>query len=176
MRITIAPPSSRRYRRHGIAAGATLVALGTVAVVAGRAVTPLVNATGPRSPVLGTAEPPSWAVGDGPPVAIRGTILVDDEPAAATVHVRIALPDPRVWRGLDLATDDAGRFDTGPLPPGRYQVSARTATGASRVAVRNETATRLAEAMGDSPSWVFETREDRRLSAGCQRPPLIDAL
>jgi hypothetical protein len=63
---------------------------------------------------------PAWLVA-GPPRRIAGQVLRGDRGVAATVRVRLDVPDPRVWRGVDLPTDAEGRFEVW-LPAARYQV------------------------------------------------------
>lgn len=90
---------------------------------------------------------PSWfGRPDLTPHRIAGQLRDGAGPVAGIVHLRIDVPDPTVWAGVDLEVGGDGRFDFGLLRPGRYHVFA-TATGKTSRVVGVDTRAGAAEAL-----------------------------
>lgn len=67
-------------------------------------------------------EVPAWARASDRGRRIAGRVSFDGHGVPARVHLRLDVPDPRVWRGRTVDADADGRFDFGALPAGRYLV------------------------------------------------------
>lgn len=90
----------------------------------------LVPPDAPPPPIEPSDDVPAW-FGAGGEARIAGR--VHGAAPGATLHLRLDIPDPRPWRGRDVALDASGAFDLGPLPRGRYQLLVTGAGLASRV-------------------------------------------
>ena len=121
----VASGRGARWRRVVVRAGLAcwLVAH---AVDAGReASTPPGREASPP-PVTSSDEVPRWAratAGDGLR-HVAGQVRLYGHGARATVHLRLDVPDARVWAGRTVRTGPDGHFDFGLLPAARYVVVA----------------------------------------------------
>lgn len=83
---------------------------------------------------------PPCAVDEPTDGGLAGCVYVDDVPAAATVHVRAAAPDPRGLFRADVTTAADGTFRVEQLPRGAYQLLVTAPGHASRVVYVDTTA------------------------------------
>lgn len=90
---------------------------------------------------------PNWfGARDVPVRRIGGKLFGDRVPLAGTVHLRIDVPDPSIWSGMERVAGADGRFDFGEVRSGRYSVLAISPSRTSRL-IAVDTTTDAADAL-----------------------------
>jgi hypothetical protein len=95
------------------------------------------------APVEPELDVPAWARSSDEPRHIAGQVLHAGRGAEATVHLRLDVPDPRVWAGRTVRTRPDGHFDLGVHPAGRYVIVALGPLGSDVVEVDTRHGDRL---------------------------------